>query len=400
MSLQAHTNAWGDHTMSEPRYARSYGVSTNWNDELVPFEESWHEGNVKVARSIRPDGPTKGDHVGPTFYGRQVRRLTEDTPFQTLKEEYSHGGTILRSRRTTVAHLSVGEGSLDKYPIPYILNENDPLAEADTKALNALGDQKAQLGAMLAEARQTVDLLANAASRGAKVLLALKRGQLNQIPRLLTGGGKGAAGRSKDAANAWLEYAYGWKPLADDLYGIHESVLEALTKKYKIRGKGYGETTGSTSYNHYENEWNEKGKVSVKTTLIASIDNQSTRSLHQIGLTNPLSVAWELVPWSFAIDWFIPVGNTLEACTATYGLVFDRGWRNKHFTWSAECQKRLGPLTESTSVIQSGRIKEEGFAFFRDPLGGFPRPQFYADTTPFSTPRVLNALALVRQLFK
>jgi len=30
------------------------------------------------------------------------------------------------------------------------------------------------------------------------------------------------------------------------------------------------------------------------------------------GLQDPASVAWELLPWSFVVDWFIPIGNWLE----------------------------------------------------------------------------------------
>jgi hypothetical protein len=32
----------------------------------------------------------------------------------------------------------------------------------------------------------------------------------------------------------------------------------------------------------------------------------------QLGLLDPLSVAWELLPWSFVIDWFIPIGAYLD----------------------------------------------------------------------------------------
>jgi hypothetical protein len=33
----------------------------------------------------------------------------------------------------------------------------------------------------------------------------------------------------------------------------------------------------------------------------------------QLGLLNPENVAWELLPWSFVIDWFIPIGQYLDA---------------------------------------------------------------------------------------
>jgi hypothetical protein len=32
-----------------------------------------------------------------------------------------------------------------------------------------------------------------------------------------------------------------------------------------------------------------------------------------MGLANPASIAWEFMPWSFAVDWAIPIGSWIEA---------------------------------------------------------------------------------------
>jgi hypothetical protein len=45
-----------------------------------------------------------------------------------------------------------------------------------------------------------------------------------------------------------------------------------------------------------------------------------------------------------------------------------------------------------------GEYKEQGFGFQRTALTAFPAPQLYADLTPYSTTRALNALALFHQL--
>jgi hypothetical protein len=38
-----------------------------------------------------------------------------------------------------------------------------------------------------------------------------------------------------------------------------------------------------------------------------------SRSMAQLGLTRPLSTAWELVPWSFVADWVFEFGKYLDA---------------------------------------------------------------------------------------
>lgn len=45
--------------------------------------------------------------------------------------------------------------------------------------------------------------------------------------------------------------------------------------------------------------------------ILALLTEVNTPAL--AGLQDPLSVAWELLPYSFVLDWFIPVGNYLQA---------------------------------------------------------------------------------------
>ena len=39
-----------------------------------------------------------------------------------------------------------------------------------------------------------------------------------------------------------------------------------------------------------------------------------------LGLINPSTVAWERLPWSFVIDWFIPIGSYLDSVGFFGGL--------------------------------------------------------------------------------
>jgi hypothetical protein len=42
------------------------------------------------------------------------------------------------------------------------------------------------------------------------------------------------------------------------------------------------------------------------------------------GLTDPASVAWELIPFSFVADWFVPIGDTLRAIHAARTLPVEK----------------------------------------------------------------------------
>jgi hypothetical protein len=53
------------------------------------------------------------------------------------------------------------------------------------------------------------------------------------------------------------------------------------------------------------------GVGSTRAQLIARLSEVDTVKL--VGLLDPASVAWELLPYSFVVDWFIPIGQYLAA---------------------------------------------------------------------------------------
>jgi hypothetical protein len=120
--------------------------------------------------------------------------------------------------------------------------------------------------------------------------------------------------------------------------------------------------------------------------------------LNEAGLINPLDIAWELVPWSFAIDWFVPIGNTLKAITAGCGLQSEGGWTSIHVKTSWGQRRILSFTGWGFGYISGGNYLEEGFTFSRYAHADFPIPRLYANTRPYSTVRAVNALALVSQL--
>jgi hypothetical protein len=50
------------------------------------------------------------------------------------------------------------------------------------------------------------------------------------------------------------------------------------------------------------------------------LSNPSLAQLNGTGLLNPALLYWELMPYSFVVDWFIPVGDVLASLTAGLGL--------------------------------------------------------------------------------
>lgn len=64
--------------------------------------------------------------------------------------------------------------------------------------------------------------------------------------------------------------------------------------------------------------------------------NPNESLMQSLGLVNPLSVAWDLVPWSFVIDWFTGIGTFLGGLTDMYGLLVV----NPYSSYLSKCRVR------------------------------------------------------------
>lgn len=62
--------------------------------------------------------------------------------------------------------------------------------------------------------------------------------------------------------------------------------------------------------------------VKVQHIADVRVTNPNLLLASRLGLTNPASIAWELVPFSFVVDWFGTVGEFLASWTDFDGLEF------------------------------------------------------------------------------
>jgi hypothetical protein len=150
---------------------------------------------------------------------------------------------------------------------------------------------------------------------------------------------KGASVR-KSFANNFLEYHFGWEPLIRDIHDAADVVNNPLKTFERAKGKG-----PSTYY--VPNYTNIGGSVFDTTTYlykyaayqggrVQSITSGIAHTLDQFGLINPLSIAWELVPFSFVVDWFVNVGDVLASYSDFAGITLTDTYTTTVFRVTAE----------------------------------------------------------------
>jgi len=286
---------------------------------------------------------------------------------------------------------------------------------AKNKVLLKIKDQKINVVQAMAERSQTASLIASSATKIAKALLAVKRGNLVEAARSLgVGVPKRAARRaarevqsnkrssSSDIARRWLELQYGWKPLLNDIYGAAEHLATRDT------GPKHMQTSASAtigiSWNKdipwdFTKSYNCSGSVQYtrKYTVRYAVTNSQVRELSQTGVTNPALIAWELMPWSFVIDWFVPIGNFISTLDATAGVTFLSGCVS-----TVTKVRGVGSMTYSGALYQNERRSGSmSNHLFRDEvtrikLASFPSPALPQFKSPVSLTHMANALALLQ----
>jgi hypothetical protein len=268
---------------------------------------------------------------------------------------------------------------------------------ANIECLLKLKDEKVNVGTALAEARTTVDMLASTAIDLFSLLKAAKSGRWKEVKRKL--GSKSVASATNDVANGYLQWKYGWKPLAADVYGLFKEAQASLIPPLVMDAKKTVRSSSSFTIpaNSIHGWAKSTGNVQFRNTchVHAKLSDSFLAIAQSHGMLNPLSVAWEVIPYSFVIDWVCPVGNFLEALTARAGLDFVGGYTHQ----VGEAELRASKVLPSGWAGTPQSVTRRSLDFRRVKLGGFPQPIPYVKS-PFSTGNVLSALALFRQLFK
>lgn len=265
-----------------------------------------------------------------------------------------------------------------------------------TECMVKVGDRKVNYGESLGESRQTLNHLAKTSSRVVRGVLALRRGNLSGFANAI-GISMKRGQRTKFPAQSWLEYQYAWMPLLSDIYDTRELLKKGLGKKPQIISATRS-TTINEQYDRPGSYAHLKGPIQVRhrAKLWYGISNRHILRLNQLGLINPVEVAWALMPFSFVIDWFLPVQNVLEAHSATMGLSFIDGCMSS----SAHIVARG---THDSSSSSNQYASDERFEWicsssgFRRTKIVSPTPELYYKS-PFSTKHVISAIALLRQL--
>lgn len=310
----------------------------------------------------------------------------------------------------------------------------DATNKATRKLYKAVDGARLNIAQFFAERKQTAELLASTAARIASAARSLRRADLRGFATSLSLSGSETRTLKQNwrrvertpthmrVSSHWLEYVYGWRPLLQDCYDAAELLAEQISTYEGPEGELRTTSSVRTPFSFrgsvpYGSEGGvilpNRDDLHICTSRIRvqyRLDSEARSLLNKTGISNPALLAWELLPYSFVVDWFVPVGTYLESLTAMDGFTMTRGtistlesavsdrWLtfvmhtglSSAYGWDFVSATRQGPRVSCTQARYT-RTPTTSFPYalrVKSPIGGEPLSRF------------ATAAALLNNLFR
>lgn len=189
-------------------------------------------------------------------------------------------------------------------------------------------------------------------------------------------------GNTKQSSKAWLEFTFGWAPVAADM----QSVVKIFEREFNTRVRA--RLSAAYTVSDDQTSWDPILDRKVGTYVYAScncigyasaewrVSNTNLYLANQLGLVNLGSVLWDAIPFSFVLDWFGKFGTYIRSLTDQLGVEFRhayRGWSTIGSGSGAD-YNQTSRRTASWKTLGGGRSL--GLPTRPDPFDRLRIPQF------------------------
>jgi hypothetical protein len=291
-------------------------------------------------------------------------------------------------------------------PADVVTSANNRAIAKLTDQLNAL-QSLAKVGEDLGEIRQTAKALARPFAPVRKVVLdsfeLARKGLRNRRQPISI---------AKSLADAHLEFAFGWKPLANSIassiVSLQNREFIGLYHPFHVKGET---TFNGSNVQSYSNITGGVGAVfdsqrSSKITVVyqgvweekCKLPEQSVNRALGLTLMDVLPTIWNLIPCSFLADYFANIGKIIEALNSPWA---DVAWCNRTQRVEYNLQVNVGfynstPSALYGSILQTpGVFKASATTFTRSKQTSRPLPELeFTNLRDITRRQWLNMAAL------
>lgn len=279
-----------------------------------------------------------------------------------------HGDIVKRSYITDVSNANTG----------YLFPDYESLKSRNLWSgplRDKIGNQQVNLGSSVAEYKESCKMFAGFAKSLWNGYQAI-RGKAKRKPITV-----------RDIPAAVLAYNFGIAPLANDVY----SSIEML--KHRMEKPAYRRFSGSVFHGRGNtiaiggNLCKGNGAFRQRATVYVTLSEFATAN-GDFDFGNPLEWAWELIPFSFVVDWAIPIGEWLGRLDSLIGVTVHSGTVVTK-TWTKMKYHKNG----ATHILSEGTFNDKTYE--RSVISSIPSPPLPKWEPSLSWRRVINATSLL-----
>lgn len=272
-----------------------------------------------------------------------------------------------------------------------------PSAAAKAKAYSQLQSNMCNYAMLTKDLRDGLHLAQDYFDRVLKAAPYIKRKQFRKASNAFFGTSK----KRKAVANTWLEFQWGVKPTIEAVQTALQRATTDTARVIRIVGKGVSERTelpgGDPEWHRWSGYMREQAVCRVYRYF------KNNYFVEQAAF-NPIEPAFDAVPWSFLVNWFIPIEDYLRQFgyvsiwSDTFGCDSEKDVWDYKVDWIE--YGHIGPKYQHTRTIPLSQPKT--MTFKRTTSSAINLPLTFAEmldrgSINMSIKRLLNTTALVTQ---
>jgi len=197
------------------------------------------------------------------------------------------------------------------------------IAEAVTECWSKVSLSDTLVLAQAAELGRTITFLCQTFRRALKIIHDVKTLDLKGLYGELN---------PREIKNRYLEARYAIRPMMFDIKNTLLAFSERVSKFETFRAfkSNMVESSGSICCRNVPGDYRIDGSyqalrsLEVRTGVLTLVE--SLANCYRFGVGDILQTAWELVPFSFIVDWFFQIGKLISAWSPKLGLKTLASW--------------------------------------------------------------------------
>nr|URG16397.1 MAG: maturation protein [Leviviridae sp.] len=310
-----HSSDGTDTTSTTDRSYMSDNVVTTTIDVVTPnFHRRIANGEIinnYFSSTMVHDKPVKA-----TAHNRVMKATASGTPRGWYGTTTS--GEIAMADSYKIAQLSAS------YSSEMVAARQSVIDSAVQKAYANIDVSEMLALATAFESRKTVDFFRDTLKRLYRIMKAVRKLDIQRVAKEFS---------PKELEARYMELRYAIRPLIYDANGLI-AALDKTSRHYdRFTARGYDSTrvaasdvvTNQVCGWYLSCDWNRtfSYEVSARAGVLSHV--QMT-DLQIFGVDQLLETGWELLPFSFIVDWFVNVGQALAAATPNAGVTQLASW--------------------------------------------------------------------------